>query len=324
MKIYFIFIIIFLFIWGCDTTENPINDNSTFYKVVYISNGQVNIINSDGTNNQIITSSNNWNYRPVFNKDKTKIVFESYRDDDYEIYLVNSDGSSEMRLTNRIGIDENPSFSPDGSKVIFSSADHNICTIDLVTYNETKLTDNGYDGLPTYSPNGNKIAFIHKDSSHTFQNLYIMDSDGQNKQQLTTPFRDAVSPSFSSDGKYITFVASDQQLFVYDLLNNNYRILPIDSMKVGFPLFTPDNSKIVFQGLVWPNCDIYSIDPDGSNLTMLTDSTASDFGPKISDKGDKIIWEVMGSRFINIYIMDINGNNKKQLTIGNNDHDPSF
>ena len=55
-------------------------------------------------------------------KDKSKIVFESYRDDDPEIYLINSDGSNEKRLTNRIGIDDTPSFSPDGSKVIYFSA----------------------------------------------------------------------------------------------------------------------------------------------------------------------------------------------------------
>lgn len=324
MEVYFSFFLLILFILGCEEVNNPTDNNSTFSPVVYISNGQVNIINSDGTNNHIITSSNNWNYKPVFNSDKSKIVFESYRDDDPEIYLINSDGSNEKRLTNRIGIDDTPSFSPDGSKVIFVSADFNICTIDIETNNETKLTTDVYNFLPTYSPDGSKIAYIHRDSTQPLQNLYIMDSDGQNKQQLTSVFRDAVSPNFSSDGEYIAFVASEQQLFVYNLLNNNHRLLAIDSMKVGFPRFTPDNSKIIFQGLVWPNWDIYSIDTDGSGLTSLTDSTASDFEPKISTKGDKIVWEVMGSRYINIYIMDINGNNKKQLSYGNNDHDPSY
>lgn len=324
MKIYIIYFLLALFVAGCEESTNPSDINQTSNQIVYISNGQVTIIKADGTNNHTITASNNWNDRPIFNRDKSKIVFESYRDNDTEIYLINSDGSNEKRLTNRIGIDENPSFSPDGSKVIFSSADHNICTIDIETNYENKLTSDGYNVLPVYSPDGSKIAYIHMDPFQGFQNLFIMDSDGQNKQQLTTPFRDAVSPSFSSDGKQITFVASEQKLFIYDLLNVNYRLLPIDSMKVGFPLFTPDNSRIVFHGTVWPNSEIYSINQDGSNLTMLTDSTALDFEPKISDKGDKIVWEVMGSRFINIYIMDINGNNKKKLTNGIYDHDPSF
>jgi len=322
MKINIFLILCSLVICGCDEINNPSYSNLLNPPVVYISNGQVTIVDLDGTNKHTITASNNWNSRPVFNKDKSKIVFESYRDNDTEIYLINSDGSNEKRLTNRIGIDENPSFSPDGSKVIYSSADNHICTIDIETNSETRLTADGYNVLPVYSPDGSKIAYININQG--FQNLFIMDSDGQNKQQLTTPFRDAVSPSFSSDEKYIAFVASEQQLFVYDLLNNNYTLLPIDSMKVGFPLFTPDNSKIVFQGLVWPNHDIYSINPDGSNLKMLTDSTSLDFEPKISSKGDKIVWEVMGTRFINIYRMDINGDNKRQLTNGNNDHDPSF
>ena len=57
--------------------------------------------------------------RPRFSPDGTKIVFQSMRDGNPEIYVMNADGSGQTRLTNHEGFDMAPSWSPDGSKIVF-------------------------------------------------------------------------------------------------------------------------------------------------------------------------------------------------------------
>ena len=59
--------------------------------------------------------------RPRFSPDGTKIVFQSTRDGNPEIYVMNSDGSWQTRLTNNPAWDTAPAWSPDGTKILFTS-----------------------------------------------------------------------------------------------------------------------------------------------------------------------------------------------------------
>ena len=53
--------------------------------------------------------------------DAGRIVFESTRDGNHEVYRMNADGSAQTRLTNNAGYDALPSISPDGTRVVFTS-----------------------------------------------------------------------------------------------------------------------------------------------------------------------------------------------------------
>src|SRR6266540_2087448 len=53
----------------------------------------------------------------------TKIVFESWRDGDFEIYAIDPETHATAKLTNNDFEDSSPTPSPDGSKVAFYSAD---------------------------------------------------------------------------------------------------------------------------------------------------------------------------------------------------------
>src|SRR5688572_3557367 len=50
-----------------------------------------------------------------------KIVFDSNRDGNDEIYVMNADGSNQVRLTNNAVADGNAAISPDGNKVVFAT-----------------------------------------------------------------------------------------------------------------------------------------------------------------------------------------------------------
>jgi Tol biopolymer transport system component/subtilisin family serine protease len=65
--------------------------------------------------------SNAGDSRPRYSPDASKIVFQSTRDGQSEIYVMNADGSEQTRLTNNSASDTAPAWSPDGTKILFTS-----------------------------------------------------------------------------------------------------------------------------------------------------------------------------------------------------------
>ena len=59
--------------------------------------------------------------RPRFSPDGSKIVFQSNRDGQAEIYVMNLDGTGQTRLTDNSALDTAPAWSPDGTKILFTS-----------------------------------------------------------------------------------------------------------------------------------------------------------------------------------------------------------
>jgi Tol biopolymer transport system component len=100
---------------------------------------------------------------------------------------------------------------------------------------------------------------------------------------------------------------------------------------VPTPILPPGgNGKIVFQSARDGNdSDIYVMDPDGSNLTNLTDNLflfIPDHDPDWSPDGTKIVFSVNVDEFSqdNIYLMDANGANAVQLTSISKDFGPAW
>jgi Tol biopolymer transport system component len=103
------------------------------------------------------------------------------------IAVMNPDGSGSRFLCNSGATD--PDWSPDGSQIV-AQRDGSIIKVDA-----DEIPVNGCDGLeptfltslrsydPAFSPGGGKIVFSsRRDGDY---DLYIMDADGTNVQQIT-------------------------------------------------------------------------------------------------------------------------------------------
>jgi len=64
----------------------------------------------DGSEPVNLSNNRAIDYFASFSPDGSKIVFNSTRDKNAEIYLMNSDGSGQERLTNNPANDASPSF----------------------------------------------------------------------------------------------------------------------------------------------------------------------------------------------------------------------
>ena len=61
------------------------------------------------------------NINPSWSPDGRRLVFESRRHGDAELYIINADGTGERRLTWSGGEDTHAAWSPDGSTIVFDS-----------------------------------------------------------------------------------------------------------------------------------------------------------------------------------------------------------
>ena len=161
-----------------------------------------------------------------------------------------------------------------------------------------KLTDSpGYDAEATVSPKGDKIVFT-SDRSGDLE-LYTMNTDGSDVKQITFDLGYDGGAFFSPDGSKIIFRASrpigeEEQKKYKDLLS---------------------------KGLVQPtNMELFICNSDGSELRQLTFLGNANWSPFFHPSGNKVLFSSnynseQGFPF-NIYSIDIDGKNLKQVTFG--------
>jgi tol-pal system beta propeller repeat protein TolB len=160
-----------------------------------------------------ITHNDTRDKNPAWSPDGARIVFESFRDSNLDIYSMTADGKDPRRLTEDQMSDIEPAWSPDSSQITFASdrdGDWEIFVINADGKNLQQLTHNRYsDRLPAWSPNGRLIAFSSTRDGN--QDIYLIsapngDEDGLTSElRLTTNPAEDLNPSWSPDGLYIVF-----------------------------------------------------------------------------------------------------------------------
>ena len=160
----------------------------------------------------------------------------------------------------------------------------------------------------------------------------------RNVHQLTFGGQNAEA-YFSADSKKLIFQSSHgdvkcDQIFEMNLDGSDQHMVSTGKGRTTCSFFYPDGKKILYasthlaspecpprpdfsKGYVWgvyAGYDIFTANPDGSNLKQLTKTPGYDAEATISLDGKKIVFTSVRNGDLDIYSMDADGRNVKQLT----------
>jgi TolB protein len=154
---------------------------------------------------------------------------------------------------------------------------------------------------PAWSPDGRKLAFVSRRDGNS--EIYVMNADGSDQENLTRQQASDSHPSWSRDGRKLAFVSrrdGNAEIYVMNADGSGLRNVtrtPWDDLD---PAWSPDGRAIAFvQKTCWPNPRVTRcatayetylsiVNADGSGLRRLTTHLAHVFNPSWSTDGKTI------------------------------------
>ena len=151
--------------------------------------------------------------------------------------------------------------------------------------------------------------------------IYVMDADGGNQENLSNHPVDDMEPDWSPDGTKIAFISNRNggvyQIYVMDADGTDQIRLTDGWWEKGLPNWSPDGTKIAFtihDGI--PHIDV--MDADGNNRMRLVDEASE---PSWSPDGGKIVFVSWKDNNHEIIAKGADGQGLEKVTHG---HSPSF
>ncbi|MCX6054295.1 MAG: hypothetical protein NTZ74_05145 [Chloroflexi bacterium] len=147
---------------------------------------------------------------PSFSRDGSQIICVS---PELRIILINSANGSLIKQINQSKPAGLVDFSKVNDQIVFTVRDEKNTQIWKTSINSEEPVllagDATENYVPTWSPDGNYIAYQSNDGS-TNSEIWIMDSDGNNKQRITYSPNNGWSrgPAWSPDGQYLAYVSN--------------------------------------------------------------------------------------------------------------------
>jgi TolB protein len=133
-----------------------------------------------------------------------------------------------------------------------------------------------------------KLVFVGRRAKKDAKQVYISDFDGSNLQQITKDKSPHLSPSWSPDGKFITFTSyrdGNPDLFIYEVATGKTRKLSGYKGINSGSNWAPSGSLIALSGSINGDVNIYTVSPQGGDRKLLLEGAGLDVDPAFSPDG---------------------------------------
>lgn len=163
--------------------------------------------------------------------------------------------------------------------------------------------------------------------SRTFT-LNTADIDGGNERKIFSGNEPIMSPSWSPNGRYITYVTFEgtrSALYRYDTKTRRRQMLLSRRGTNGAPSWSPDGRKLAITLSEGDNLDIYIYDFASGDTRRLTDHPAIDTEASWSPDGSEIVFTSDRGGRPQIYRIPASGGRAERLTFaGKENHTASY
>lgn len=259
---------------------------------------------------------------------RPKIVFNSTRDGNTEIYVMDTDGKQQVRLTQHPDADFQPAWSPTGEQILFVSNRDGVDDLYLMDANGENVRrvfkKIASREQPAWSPDGKQITYLGNKGDDWV--IYIATLDGR-EERLATCSRSGGFPAWSPDGTEIVFpkgglVDKPNPLVIINLQTRRQETLqPEPQLHMFRPAWSLDGTTIAFShvetlGGKGPITGIlYAVNRDGNNLReIIPEKEPLSEDPVWSPRGDELAYHRKVDKNWQIFKIDLASRQNKQLT----------
>ncbi len=255
---------------------------------------------------------------------QTKIAFSSERGGSKEIFVVDYDGINERTVTANRGLNKFPDWSPDNKQLAFvtrlpGGTSWQLWRQDLAGGREVLPTPSNYASSPAWSPDGSRLAFASRSPSSLDSDIFVAPASGGRARNITSHPSIDTSPDWSPSGQQIAFISDrsgSPQVWLMDSDGSNVRRLVQEGGHCDSPSWSPNGQYILYSWQApsqWKH-DIYIVQVATGQIFQLTSGRGSNESPGWSPDGRHIVFQSDRSGTKQVFIMNANGENLKQVT----------
>ena len=249
-------------------------------RVAYVRQGKVYVVDSDGFDERPL-SAYGTAFSPAWHPAGRYLAYSAIGERGSQIVVQDlTTGRARPLPQTAGGLNTTPTFSPDGFTLVYAHGEDEGTDLFAVSpYDNTPArrvtVGRGSDNVsPSFSPDGRRIAFTSGRSGHP--EVYIMDADGTNVEQLT-PFAIGdqyyrSSPDWSPDGRAVAFqsLIDDRfQLMTIGLRDRSVRQLTSEGANED-PSWAADGRHLVFTSNRSGSRELWVLDAESGRARQLT------------------------------------------------------
>jgi TolB protein len=174
-------------------------------------------------------------------------------------------------------------------------------------------------GLPGIA--STQIAFVSNRSGN--KEIWVMDYDGQNQEQLTSLHSIALTPRWSPDATRIAYTCYppagmylSAQICMYSMASGKNIAWPRFRGTNSSPAWSPDGSKLMFMSSMLGNPELWVADASGARPKRLTYTTGANTSPAWNPKtGEEVAFVSDRGGTPQLYMMDADGSNTTKVDL---------
>lgn len=267
---------------------------------------------------------------------QTKIAFSSDRrgGQSKEIYLMDYDGyaPSQRPLTVNRSLNLTPAWSPDSRALAYISYRAGRPDLYRAFIHEGRgdnlVAGPGMTFTPAWSPDGSRIAFTSTRDGNS--EIYVVNRDGSDPRRLTHHPSIDTSPCWSPNGREIAFTSDRSgapQIYVMDADGLNLRRISFEGSYNDSSTWSPSRE---FSEIAWASriergpFDITVLNLQTNQVRQLTTGRGSNESPSWSPNGMHIVFTSTRTGTSQIFTMNRDGGNQRQLTREGNNTTPKW
>ena len=235
-----------------------------------------------------------------YNKDGTKIIFETNRDGHWQIYTMNIGGDRQKRLIKSNSNDRRPTWHPYKDIILFESdrtGQSEIYKYDLDTRKTSVilLSLHGNKTHAQFAPNGVEYIFNLEDTKNDFD-IYIAHSKGKKPKKIVDDAFMNLNPRYSPRGDNILYSSNKNNeretdvIYLYNYITNERSRLSYFKDHSFNPNWSFDGREVAYAASIKDETsEIFTMRNDGIDKKQITFNNTEDILPSWSPNGQNLL-----------------------------------